>query len=310
VADGRFGRTLALRTRLGRRVLVTIGLRKHTRVQDRKVDLGSRGHLKTTNILRWSGSKAKLVPELLRLQPPAFDRYVEPFAGSAQLFFALTPRQAILGDLNPHVMAVYRAIGQDPHGVADALESIPLTADGYYTLRAVEPMALPLVQRAARLIFLMKSCFNGVYRTNRFGAFNVPMGSRIYALPNRADLVEAQRVLAAVELVDGGFEHTLSKTRRHDWIYMDPPYLHPGRYRGEYGYSARFMPESLWSMLDHARALVKGGRQVMLSYPDDGRLVGELRGWSVHRVRTLRTVASAAGARKEINELVMTSYKS
>lgn len=266
--------------------------------------------MKPTNILRWSGSKAKLVPELLRLRPAVFERYVEPFAGSAQLFFALAPREAILGDLNPHVVAVYRAIGQDPHGVADALESIPLTADGYYSLRAVEPMNLSLVQRAARLIFLMKACFNGVYRTNRFGAFNVPMGNRIYALPTRADLVAAQRVLAAVQLVDGSFELTLSKTRRHDWIYMDPPYLHPGRYRGEYGYSAKFVPESLSSMLDHARALAESGRQVMLSYPDDGRLVGELPGWSVHRVRTLRTVASAAGARREIYELVMTSYQS
>lgn len=263
-----------------------------------------------SSILRWSGSKAKLIPELKRLRPATFARYIEPFAGSASLFFAVTPRRAILGDLNPHVMAVYRAIGEDPNAVADVLASIPLTGDAYYVLRALDPSTLSLFERAARLIFLMKACFNGVYRTNRQGHFNVPMGNRVYALPTREELVLAQRLIAGTQLLDGDFRETIAHSQPNDWIYMDPPYRQPGRYRGEYGYAAEFSQDALNVLIDRAKELAAAGRLIMLSYAYDERVIAALPRWSVHRVSTVRTVASAAGARREARELILTSYSS
>jgi DNA adenine methylase len=207
-------------------------------------------------------------------------------------------------------MAIYKAIKSNPHAVADALDSIPTTSDAYYKLRSIDPETLELEHRAARLIFLMKSCFNGVYRTNRQGKFNVPMGTRIYALPSRDDLVAAQTLLSNAELIDGDFERTLAQTGKGDWIYMDPPYRQPGRYRGEYGYEAEFGDERMAALVASARRMAEGGRQVMLSYNYDERLIREFSDWTVHEVKISRTVASAAGARREAREIIMTSYVS
>ncbi|MFC7207600.1 DNA adenine methylase [Comamonas endophytica] len=133
-----------------------------------------------TSILRWAGSKRRILPELRSIAPLDFGRYLEPFAGSAVLFFEILPARAVLGDLNPEIFATYSAIRDNPLDVLYYLSSIPQTSEAYYTLRAVDPSSLTRVQRAARLIYLMKSCFNGVYRTNRQGIFNVPLGSKFF----------------------------------------------------------------------------------------------------------------------------------
>lgn len=264
--------------------------------------------LNKSNILRWSGSKAKLIPELLRCRPPKYAGYVEPFAGSACLYFSLNPTRAVLGDINPNVMAVYRAISEDPHAVSDALDSVPATSEAYYILRALDPNALTLAQRAARLIFLMKSCFNGVYRTNRQGLFNVPMGNRIYALPSRERLVATQRLLRQTQLIEGGYLETLEHSQCGDWVYMDPPYRKQGRFRGEYGYSAKFTDSALDGLIVRAEEMASTGRHVMLSYSYDEELLDALPKWKSHVVTTVRTVASAAGARRMATELILTSY--
>ncbi|GGC96347.1 hypothetical protein GCM10011396_49670 [Undibacterium terreum] len=129
----------------------------------------------------------------MNLAPPKYERYIEPFAGSASLYFELMPIQAIVADVNPCVIDVYQAIKSDADAVSDMLDSIPRTREAYYSLRALSPISLTIEQRAARLIFLMKACFNGVYRTNRRGQFNVPMGDKIYALPSRDELLFGRR---------------------------------------------------------------------------------------------------------------------
>lgn len=243
---------------------------------------------------------------LASLAPDRFSGYVEPFAGSASLYFKLRPSKAVLGDINPGVVDVYRAIQADPHKLCDVLESIPKTGEAYYSLRALEVDSLNLVQRAARLIFLMKACFNGVYRTNRAGRFNVPLGNRMYAVPTRTELVEASKLLQGAELVAGDFEATLALSRPGDWVYLDPPYRRAGRYRGEYGVD--FDDSSLDRLLRLALATAASGRLVALSFCDDARLVERLRGWTVTRASARRTVSASAASRLETVELVFTSY--
>ncbi|WP_158333094.1 DNA adenine methylase [Burkholderia sp. KJ006] len=267
-------------------------------------------NFKRLSILRWSGSKAKLVPDLRRLRPKKFNRYVEPFVGSACLFFDVAPERSILGDINPSVIDVYKAISADSDRVADALASIPHTADAFYALRAVEPSSLDLTYRAARLIFLMKACFNGVYRTNKKGEFNVPMGSRVYALPSREDLSRAANMLKGATLFAGDFRDTTSHCEEGDWVYMDPPYRQAGRYRGEYGYSAEFDEQAFGEFTSLAANLASRGVNVMVSYQYDTRLVQALPGWSVHAVSPRRTVAGKATSRLPAPELIMTSYSS
>jgi DNA adenine methylase len=243
---------------------------------------------------------------LAALAPSNFAGYVEPFAGSASLFFKLKPSRAVLGDINPAVIDVYRAIKADPHELSDVLDSIPPTGEAYYALRALDIARLTLAQRAARLIFLMKACFNGVYRTNRAGHFNVPLGSRMYAKPTRSELVDASELLQGVDLVAGDFEATLALSRPGDWVYLDPPYRRAGRYRGEYGVD--FGDNSLERLLKAAQSMASSGRHVALSFCDDERLVEQLSGWGVSRTWTRRTVSAAAASRREMVELVFTSY--
>lgn len=262
----------------------------------------------STSILRWSGSKAKLVPLLSSLAPKKYSRYVEPFAGSACLFFSLKPPKAVLGDVNHCVMDVFRAIKFDPNGLSDILENIPRTREAFYLLRPLNPDNLTLPQRAARLIFLMKACFNGVYRTNRLGNFNVPMGNRVYALPSRAELLHASDLLRDTDLIAGDFTETIAQSAPGDWVYLDPPYRKPGRYRGEYGYSGKFDDASLSRFAVTAKLLAAEGRFVTISHEYDEQLLSEFGSWRVHKAFARRTVAGATASRQDKTELIFTSY--
>jgi DNA adenine methylase len=127
-------------------------------------------------ILRWAGSKRKLLPKLISLSPSSSGRYVEPFAGSAALFFALQPQDALLSDFNPELIETYKILSANAGSVWRRLSQMPGSRDFYYRIRARNPTSMSSIDRAARFIYLNRYCFNGVYRTNRLGQFNVPRG--------------------------------------------------------------------------------------------------------------------------------------
>jgi DNA adenine methylase len=135
----------------------------------------SRGH--GPSFLRWAGSKRKSLSLLCRAYTDPKLQYVEPFAGSAALFFALKPRAAILGDLNGHLINALRAVQDQPKEVHRLLEAIPRDADSYYEVRSEFNELKPFGLHAAALfIYLNRNCFNGLWRTNQSGFFNVPYG--------------------------------------------------------------------------------------------------------------------------------------
>lgn len=226
--------------------------------------------------LRWSGSKARLASVLEKTAPSTFGSYIEPFAGSACLFFRLRPNRATLGDINAAVIEVYAAVRDNPTEVHRYLTTIPLSPEAYYALRDLDPSTLTLEQRAGRFIYLMKACFNGVYRTNRSGRFNVPVGSRIYAIPTLQQLLAASALLRGTSLVAGDFEAALADVKPGDFVYLDPPYPTTSRYRGEYGYAAHFDKEDKQRLLATAKNLTERGVYVMLSYVRDPELAQEL----------------------------------
>jgi len=259
--------------------------------------------------LRWSGSKARLVSILARSAPKTFRSYIEPFAGSACLFFRMRPNRATLGDLNPEVIDVYTAVRDSPSEVHRYLASIPVSSDAYYIMRELDRTTLTLEQRAARLIYLMKACFNGVYRTNRQGRFNVPLGSRIYAIPTLQELRAASSLLRGATLVSGDFQAALADVQPGDFVYLDPPYPTTTRYRGEYGYAARFDDEDKRRLVTLAKQLTERNVNVMLSYVHDDEIIEELEGWSRMYESVRRTVASGVKFRIDINEMIMTNYR-
>ncbi|MCA9972652.1 MAG: DNA adenine methylase [Anaerolineales bacterium] len=177
--------------------------------------------------LKWAGGKTRLLKQYQDYFPPPelIHRYYEPFIGSAAVFFHLQPRPAVLSDRNGRLVEVYQAIQSNVNSVIRALRPHKNDADYYYAVRAQDPAGLTLPQRAARLIFLNKTCYNGLYRENSRGEFNVPFGR--YANPTICDRRRLQKAAAAlrgVALQVGDFEAVVETAVAGDFVYFDPPY--------------------------------------------------------------------------------------
>lgn len=264
-----------------------------------------RFHRPMEPFLRWAGSKRAAIPELRRYWSKSFRRYVEPFAGSCCLFFALEPNAAILSDLNPELIMTLRMVRRDPFRVIEALRRLREGRRNYYRIRALEVAGLTEVEAAARFIYLNRYCFNGLYRTNKSGRFNVP-----FCEPAKASAVDEQGIIRAAELlmraeiIAGDFEETLSIAGVGDFIYLDPPYaLTSRRVFSEYlpgSFTTNDLPRLARSLNDlHGR-----GAKFVITYADcqEGRQV--LRAWGYRRIRTRRNIAGFASNRRDYYELI------
>ena len=158
------------------------------------------------------------------------------------------------------------------------LVSIPKTSDAYYKLRAVNPQSLSGVERAARLIYLMKACFNGVYRTNRQGLFNVPLGNKFFALPDDDTIDAASRALSQIDLVCGDFSDVVGRAASGDFVYLDPPYSDGTRFRGEYSYQGAFNTADLMRLISACNELSDKKVHVLLSFKESNEVIDALTG--------------------------------
>ena len=146
--------------------------------------------------LRWAGSKRKQISRLRQFWRDDHLRYVEPFAGSACLFFAIQPARAVLADKNSQLIETYEVVRRDPGEVYDRVVALPRTKSVYYAQRSRDPRRLSTIGRAARFVYLNRNCFNGIYRTNTQGLFNVPFAtSRAGAFVSREEFIAAARAL-------------------------------------------------------------------------------------------------------------------
>jgi DNA adenine methylase len=257
-------------------------------------------------IIRWAGSKRQLLPQLKELVPHSYARYIEPFFGSGCLYFDLLPKIAVVSDINSQLIAVYQAVAKSPREVACYLESIPHSQEAYYQLRSLDPTALDESAKAARFIFLMKSCFNGVYRTNKSGTFNTPFSGSVYRLPVESELLEMARVFEACSIQNCDFSVSLNDAQSGDFVYLDPPYP-AAKFRGEYGYN-QFTKEDMSRLLHDTKKASARGVKVMLSFCESDWLNGQLNQWNKNVVSVRRTVSATLMNRKTINELVITNY--
>jgi DNA adenine methylase len=256
------------------------------------------------SILRWAGSKRQLVPKLRAFWP----RYVEPFCGSACLFFDLQPKEAILGDLNHELIQMYEAIKCDPRRVIKKLRALPRGKRNYYRIRALDPVKLSPSARAARFLYLNKDCFNGIYRTNTKGDFNVPYGpqKRDAAFDTRA-ILKAAELLQDATLVAGDFEKTLKLVRAGDFVFIDPPYaVEKRRVFREY-HPESFGCDDLERLSNWLEKLDQRGAHFVVSYGDSREARELLKDWNPQRVRTRRNVAGFAANRRNAYELIATN---
>lgn len=268
--------------------------------------------------VKWAGGKSRLAAELAARRPERFNTYHEPFVGSGALFFRLVRqglvRRARLADLNAELIDAYVAVRDQVTAVIGLLSQLEYDQDLYYALRAADPHELAPAERAARFIYLNKSGYNGLYRVNRRGQFNVPFGR--YKAPNycdRPNLEAVSRALQEVELACAPFEAVLAEARPGDWVYFDPPYAPLSRTSNFTGYQAQgFTDEDQRRLRVVSGTLAGGGVSVMISN-SDSELIRGLYGppeFVVGQVLAQRTINSNGARRGRIAELVVTSYPS
>lgn len=219
--------------------------------------------------LKWAGGKSRLLAQYAPYlpRPEQIQRYFEPFLGSAALFFQLRPDIAQLSDQNEHLVELYQTVRDNVEGVIALLGHYENERDFYYQVRGQDPAGLSPTQRAARFIYLNKTCYNGLYRENRRGQFNVPFGQ--YKRPKICDaprLRAASQALQGVQLRVADFEEAVSQTRPGDFIYFDPPYqpLSPTSSFTSYHRNG-FTEADQQRLATTFRRLAAGGRRLLLS---------------------------------------------
>lgn len=260
--------------------------------------------------LRWAGSKRALVPKLKGMLPSEVGRYLEPFAGSACLFFELAPPKAVLSDFNKSLISTYRSVKSHPTEVADVLETLHQGGDDYYAVRKLYNSKCGPHHRAAYFLYLNRFGFNGVYRTNRQGEYNVPRGTRTGRLLGRNELIRISKRLKGVRLLAADFSRVMQMAEEGDLLYVDPPYVttHRSTY-GEYGYGSFAGESDLNRMRSELRSASDRGVNILLSFGSREPFEDLLDGWNVIDLSTPRRISANLPSRStRYSEIIATNY--
>jgi DNA adenine methylase len=278
-------------------------------------------------IVKWAGGKTRLIPELLARVPPSIRTYVEPFAGGAALFFKLAAsrarvggaartkksrvfERAILADTNEDLVACYRVVRDHVGDLIEALQPYRYDRDLYYEVRARDPRGMSDTERAARLLFLNRTCYNGLWRVNSKGHFNVPFGKYKDPLildPDR--LREASALLEGVEIVLGDFSTATRGLTARDFVYFDPPYVPVSKTADFTAYSAdRFGAEEQARLRDRMLELKAKGVRALLSNADTAETRELYRPFRTDVVLARRNINRDATKRGDIAELLVMTY--
>jgi DNA adenine methylase len=262
-------------------------------------------------LLRWAGSKRKLITHLQPYWGTGFVRYIEPFVGSAALFYALEPPMAVLGDINPELIQTLLQTRDHPEHVYRELTSIPLGQDSYYNVRREDPSALSPARRAARFLFLNRFCFNGLYRTNRLGQFNVPYAAKkTGTLPTWPQFKNSADRLKSADIRCVDFEALLLATAKtDDFIYLDPPYAVGNRRVFRQYDPQSFGLEDLERLAGLLFELDRRGASFLLSYAYCTEALKAFRGWHKRKVFVHRNISGFVKHRRTAAELLVSNIQ-
>ena len=264
--------------------------------------------------LRWAGGKRQLKPTLMQLLPADISKrtYREPFLGGGSLFFALQPNSAVLSDANEHLIKCYEFVRDHPILVARYLR-LHAANDSeayYYQVRSMYNNSDFSAAQAGRFIYLNKTCFNGIFRVNTKGKYNVPYGKKKSpAIPTENELIGIAALLKNASLRAASFEKALQNTSSGDFIYLDPPYppLNGTAYFTHYT-SDRFSAHDQKTLADYVRELDKRGCLLMITNADTPLTRKLYRGYNVVSLSVIRYL-TCKHKRHKVKELVITNYE-
>lgn len=260
--------------------------------------------------LRWAGSKRQLLPLLTKYWDKRCVRYVEPFAGSACLFFRLMPEKALLGDINADLIETYREVKCRPDSVIALLRKLRPSRRKYLKIREMKPHLLDSTMRAVRFIYLNRFCFNGLYRTNQNGHFNVPYGGEKSGnIPSDKIFRDCSKVLRNAKLIVGDFEKVLREVNTGDFVYMDPPFsVKARRVFIEYNASA-FDINDLKRLRQWMEILAEKNIPFLVSYAECEEADFLRKYFHTETATVRRNIAGFTGSRLCSKELLISNFR-
>lgn len=265
--------------------------------------------MKVKPFIRWAGSKRKLAPMLASLWPGDNYRYIEPFMGSACLFFSILPSRALLSDINKELVNTFEEVRKNPFAIYSSIINIPKGANSYYNLRKQNPDFLSPIDRAVRFIFLNRYCFNGLYRTNLKGEFNVPYAkSGTGDFPTKEEFLNVADSLKNVDLRCGDFASVISsEVSKGDFIYLDPPYAVRNKKIFHQYDPKTFGPDDLGRLEDLLSKIDSSGAFFLLSYANSDEAKYYFCKWPLIEIEVQRNIAGFAKHRRKASELLVSN---
>lgn len=260
--------------------------------------------------LKWAGGKRWLVAQHLSIFPSSYNRYIEPFLGSGAVFFSLRPKKAILSDTNKDLINTYSAIKADWRKVLSTLKKHHKNhcKEYYYQIRSSKPK--PESSQAARLIYLNRTCWNGLYRVNLKGEFNVPIGTKTDVIMETDDFAKVSELLKNAILVNSDFEYVVNQANAGDLLFIDPPYTVRHYQNGFIKYNEKLFSwndqERLSECLKRAK---KRGASIVLTNASH-RSIRKLYedSFILETVKRSSIIAADPSNRKQSKELIIRNY--
>ncbi len=265
--------------------------------------------------VKWAGGKRQLLPKIVKFMPKNFNNYIEPFVGGGTVYFFVQKNfdgKAIISDINKELILTFEVIRDNPTELINLLKihRSSHNEEYFYKIRALDVEKLTPVEISARFIYLNKTCFNGLYRVNSKGKFNVPIGS--YKNPsifNETDLMIASKLLKRAKIDKLDFRKTVQHAKKGDFIYFDPPYYPLSRTSNFTSYTKEaFLEKEQTELAEAFRELDKKGCFVMLSNSDCEFIRNLYKGFNIHVVKARRAISCIGSKRGKINELIVTNY--
>lgn len=266
-------------------------------------------------ILKWVGGKRQLLHDIIPLIDSKYATYVEPFVGGGAVLFDLQPKNAIINDSNAELINVYRVIKEYPDDLIKELKeySSNNSEEQYYKIRALDRSTdydqLSPIQRAARIIYLNKTCYNGLYRVNSSGQFNSPYGR--YKKPNIVNETTIRAVSKYfrnnnVSITHGDYKDVLKNVKKRSFVYLDPPYMPISSSASFTGYTENgFGLNKQIELKNECDKLREQNIPFLLSNSDCPTIRELYQGYTIKTVQARRSINSRADKRGEVNEVLI-----
>jgi DNA adenine methylase len=257
--------------------------------------------------LKWAGGKRWFVSKFFEYFPKEYDRYIEPFLGGGAVFFALRPSAAILADVNPRLIETYQAIQCDWNAVWRCLRRHHRNHSEHYYYKERSTVRVVTHEKAAQFLYLNRTCWNGLYQVNKQGEFNVPIGTKKWAISDSDDFESVSLALGRANITCNQFESTISVAGKGDFLFVDPPYTVAHNFNGFVKYNeSMFTWNDQIKLRDALLAATKRGAQVLMTNADHESIWGLYKGLAkIDRVHRQSIIGSKANYRRATTELAI-----